>query len=518
MRTSGLILDMHDDLQGEVVRSIYPTIESVPGQVKTAHRLDASDLDSLPDDVFALVLRQGDVTLRKYACVDEGNTMLNVEYFLKTAHKLPKEAAKLAAQNLMVACDWYGLEAPEELQKVAFWGTLANIGGKVLNWGGKAMTAVQGLGAAKDAVGGIKNTSSAIGSGIKGIGHFSSASDKMAAAKEADVTFTETMPAASSRTRNPEQKKAVITKTGAAAQQFGSQERGPHSVGHQADPSYPEVNAPHGKPEPISHEQDWDFQLTHGEPSGRQFKGRVMSPNIEVTGKDEPEKPLYEKKASRHALDGRYPLDNLVQIKRASAYFDEFGCRMSPAQRREYCVNMVKAAGAIGIEVSDEALKYGAERYAPAEEMKLAMDVRKRALVDEQSHQVLDRLFEKRATMHPDLYCKTLELFDHKTGLNHYYDQYVPDPYWSTYGIEKRAEFLETIGNDSVTEQALRQMVEPGHNRGTAIPALARTFGADFAEEFRKDPVGIFKSMPRDQKLFIMRLANDNGPSSLTSV
>ncbi len=516
MQTSGLILDMHDDHRGEVVREIYPSMNDVPETVKTAHRLGHDDLASLPDDVFALVLRQGDATLRKYACIDEGNTILNVEYFLKTAHKLPREAQKLAAQNLLVACDWYGVEPPDALKKVAFIGAVASKIPQALGLLSKAQTAIGGVKAGTDAVKGLSSGGSAIRS-ITG-----AASDKMASIKQADLTFTETMPAASSADRTPDKKKAVITKSGAARQQFGSQERGPHAVGHlvgrhQDDPTYPQVNAPHGKPTPIAHEQDWDFQLTEGAPSGRQFNGRVMSPNIEVAGKEGPERPMYEKKASRHALGTRYPLDDLMQIKRAAAYFDEYGVRMPPADRHAYCVNMVKAASAIGIEVSDEARKYGAERYAPVDEMKVAMDVRKRALLDERHHHVLDQLFEKRATMHPDLFCQTLGLFDRQTGLHHYYDQYVPDPYWSTYGADKTAEFVETIGNDNVTEQALKQMVEPGHNRGTALPLLIRTFGEDFANEFRKDPVGIFKSMPRDQKLYIMRLANDNAPSSLTA-
>jgi len=44
---------------------------------------------------------------------------LSVEYFLKTAHRLPVEAQKVAAQNLVAACGWYDIEAPEELQKIA---------------------------------------------------------------------------------------------------------------------------------------------------------------------------------------------------------------------------------------------------------------------------------------------------------------------------------------------------------------------------------------------------------------
>ena len=118
-KLSGLLLDSYDDLRGEVLRSLFPTPAEVPEQVKTAHYLSQEERQRLPDDVFALVLRDGDVTLRKYACTDAGNTHLAVNYFLKNAHKLPQVAQKTAAQNLLIACGWYDLEPPEALSKVA---------------------------------------------------------------------------------------------------------------------------------------------------------------------------------------------------------------------------------------------------------------------------------------------------------------------------------------------------------------------------------------------------------------
>lgn len=120
-KLSGLVLDATDDYDGVVLRSIFPTSESVPALVKSAcsSYLEKEKRAELPDDLFALVLRDGDVMLRKYACVDAGHTALNVEYFLKTAYKLPVEAQKVAAGNLCTACGWYDIEPPEELQKIA---------------------------------------------------------------------------------------------------------------------------------------------------------------------------------------------------------------------------------------------------------------------------------------------------------------------------------------------------------------------------------------------------------------
>lgn len=118
-KLSGLVLDHYDDLSGEVLRSIFPTEESVPEVIKQAHFIPPEERATLPPDVFALELVDGPVVMRKFACTDPGNTALSVEYFLKTAHRLPEEAQKVAAKNLITACEWYDIDPPEALQKVA---------------------------------------------------------------------------------------------------------------------------------------------------------------------------------------------------------------------------------------------------------------------------------------------------------------------------------------------------------------------------------------------------------------
>lgn len=118
-KLSGLVLDIRDDESGEVLRSIWSSADQLPSLVKEAQKITPELDQKLPDDLFALVLSDGDVTLRKYACIDAGNTALSVEYFLKTAHKLPAEAQVLGAKNLVTACSWYSIDPPEALQKIA---------------------------------------------------------------------------------------------------------------------------------------------------------------------------------------------------------------------------------------------------------------------------------------------------------------------------------------------------------------------------------------------------------------
>jgi hypothetical protein len=118
-KLSGLVLDVYDDPSGEVLRSIFPQYGELPEVIKTAHLITPEERDTLPDDLFGVILVDGAVELRKYACVDAGNTALSVEYFMQLRDKLPEEAQKVAAARLCTMCDWYGFDPPEELQKVA---------------------------------------------------------------------------------------------------------------------------------------------------------------------------------------------------------------------------------------------------------------------------------------------------------------------------------------------------------------------------------------------------------------
>src|SRR5512137_776249 len=122
---TGSIIDFYDDPSGSVLEQRIPA-SSLPDFIKQASFLNDQDRSKLPDDVFALVLVDQGVPLRKYACTDKGNTALNVIYFLENHHKLPEEAQKTAAANLITACGWYDIEPPHQLQKIAGIGGVLN--------------------------------------------------------------------------------------------------------------------------------------------------------------------------------------------------------------------------------------------------------------------------------------------------------------------------------------------------------------------------------------------------------
>jgi hypothetical protein len=469
MQTAGLVLDLYDAPKD--IGSIFTSVDEVPEQVKEAHLLSPQELGALPDDVFALVLMNGDDRLRKYACTDEGNTLLNIAYFFKHGSKLPEVAQKTAAENLVQACNWYGIEVAEDLQKVAL-----------------------GLGTVASAL--------TLPSVIKGSG--SQMKSNLAATREA----------------------GSVIMTPREQSQVGAMLKGAEATGTSLmpsqDPGDLSTASVRGKP---GSSNTSAMKSASIEPdvvpgvAGRQYQRapqtplQSLRPHVAVHN-HEPAKKLIEKKAQYHAIPGVFPLDSYTQVQAASQYFDDNYRAMEPEMRHEFAVNMVKRASAMGIDYSDLAASYGSTTFASEESIKIALDTRRPHLTEKQAA-VLDALYSHRAELGPEQFCDTLAEFDKLAELEWRYDRAVPDPYASTYGLQKTAADEGnswTNGNDYITKKQIE-------NYGvTAAHTLKDDYGEDFAKEFRKDPWGIFNSLPVDQKRRIARAAGDNGATGMYDV
>jgi hypothetical protein len=482
MQTTGLVLDLYDNPSD--LKSIFPSLDVVPETVKTAQVLTSDVRDALPDDVFALVLMNGDDRLRKYACVDAGNTELNVAYFFKHGHKLPPDAQKLAAENLKIACSWYGIEVPEALEKVALGvNTVLTALTAPSQIKGAAGALSQNL-AANSAAGGqvlTPHNQKALGGMLKG----------------AELTGTSLMPS---------QPPGDLTAASARGKPGSSNTSAMKSaaVGHLVDGHRGDVPP--------------ELETTRGA-AGEQYEKApqaplaALRPHIGVLNK-EPPKLIKEKAASRYAVGCVFPLDSYDQVKMASAYFDTHANQMESAMRREFAVNLVPRAAELGIEFSKTASAYASPTFASEEQLQIAFDTRLPHLMEKQAA-VLEALYAHREELGPDLFCETLGEFDKLAEIDHLYDRAVLDPYASTFGVEKTAADdgdSWMSGNDYVTKRQI------ANYSVTAGITLADDYGPDFKREFMKDPWGIFMSLPLDQKRRMARAATDNSATGLHDV
>lgn len=480
MKTAGLILDLYDNPKD--LRSIYPTLDEVPELVKSAQVLSSTELDQLPDNSFALVLMDGDTRLRKYACIDGGGTVLSMEYFMRHGHKLPEEAQKTAAANLLVACGWYDIEPPPELEKIAL--------------------GVNGLMTAAMAPSLLKGTHQQISTNLAGssagggrvmplleqqaIGHM---------AKGAEASGTALMPSQDAGDLGAAVARGRPGSTNTSAQKSAS-------TGHLVPGHTGEKGDILEQAFGVAGEQ---YQKAPQTPV------QTLRPHVNVTGKQPPRK-IETKMASIHAYENVFPLDDYAQVKQASEYFDANLPAMPPAMRHEFAVRMVERASAMGIEFSKEAAAYGATGFATDEQLRAALDMR-RPFLSKEAAAAVDELFERRGALGPEAYCELLEGIDKQAEIDWRYDRAILDPYASTFGV-KTAAATETWthANDYVTKQQME------HFAVTAALALRDDYGDDFVKDFQKDPWGIFNSLPLPQKVRLARRASDNSATGMHDV
>ncbi len=453
MNTSGLILDIDDD-NGELLKVAYPQaadLEALPENIKVATVLSARDRESLPDDVFALVLREGTSTLRKYACVDAGNTELAMGYFIEHGHKLDKEAQQQTAENFKVACSWYDLPVPEAIEKTALLGA---IGKGALNYAAKnpLSTAMKGM-QLQSTVSGVKQKAqqnlAAIRAGEQHMGGTAGGLHAMAVQKFAEATGTSDMPTS-----------------------------GPN-VGKLPEPK------------------------------------KKMASIIRDTQKVEYVSSTKVAQQCALPSQQKYPLDSYVHVKQASEYFDKHSAAFAPEERREYCVNLVKRASELGIPVSSTIVQYGSDERAGIEAWEQAKTARARMLHPEDQAdclRLLDKVAEQRELVSPDQFAGLLGEFDKVAGLTVHYDREVPDPYLSSFekvaedSPEEIALFKEMIDNTYITGPMLKEFSM------ASLIQVRNIFGDDVAKEFRKSPVSTFKSLPIENRKQIAVMVNDNAP------
>lgn len=484
MRT-GSIVDFHDDPHGTILKEKVAHAD-LPDFIKEAAYLDDEAHASLPDDAFALVAIDGAHKLRKFACADKGNTALSAIYFMETRHKLPEEAQKVAAANLALACEAYGLEAPGGLLKVAGprWDAVKRFGKSVgESWSGtgeslKSLAKEEGATPTlMTRLKSVKAMPKVVREGVE------------AGADKADLYGS----AVGSGARMLARPAAVAGALGATG----------YAAGSMASKS----------PE----ERRKSLRSAAGRLAGgggmasagaALAKSAALQPYVDITGQQPP--PRFEKRAHTHFClikegQGRYPIDDYGQVLDANRWFEDHGSSLHPEDRREYCTKLAARADELGIAVTDKVRKYGGEDYASDGEIKVAVSTRMQFWADDSAERdMLKGLMDKYASVTPDVFCESLRQFDEMTGMHHHWDAGIYDPWYSTYGFNKQAEWSWQDGNDHVNaEQLARGAAE---NRDD----LVKRFGEEVASELCKNPQQIFDSLPLDSKRIISRIVTDS--------
>jgi len=483
MKTAGLVLDFYDDKGGEVLKSWCPSPDDLPESIKTAHFLSSEERNVLRDEAFALILHAGDSHLRKFACVDEGNTALSTLYFLENAEKLPAEAIKTAAQNLIAFNQEFGLDVPPDL-------LLAAETGLPVREKKAAATALARKRDSKnepyvgDEADWAQRTNLISVRGGADSGRVIPTANQMKTAAKAETESTR------DRARRWGRRGAMV---GAAATIPAAMVSGVNPLRYPVPLA---VDA--GKNALLGYGAGrLAHRVAHGPSSEtKKVKKAAHVANVVDVSSMEPRPVSKRKVASRHALGDRYSLDSYSDVTDAIRFFEESWTVMEPADRHEFAVKTAARADELGIQVPALLDRYGSTEYAPDVEAHLA----NRRQVDPAHTEVWDDLQEKRAMIEPETFAKLLKEADQLFDLDLHWGGAIQDPYFATFGgrgQEKVAWAWQGADGESVDEAALR-----------SIPTeqLSQTFSSDFVEAFGANPTAIFDSMPDAHKALITRM------------
>ena len=436
-----LLVDAHDLGPGLLKEAGITT----PLSVRRYDIPDSAELAKLANSDFAVVMVGGGKMFRKFACSNPGVAWLNAHYLADVWDDMPKTAAAVAGMRLLEAME--GLTPPPALlEKMAQTIHPHPENGELIEVDGIQMVDIE------------KTAWAALAKGISSLGRHA-------------------MTAGKNLMRTKGVSKVVKTPGKMRTTEYAGK-------GFKDWGKYHGGKALAGVGKAVAKNPLTSAGVAVGAPTAGVMLAKSAS---------ETPAPL---------LNGKYPVETREQVKQASEFFDKHWKRLHPADRRQYCSNLMKAAAAHQLTgFSDKIVKYAGE--AISGDVLLHLKVRG-DMVDDRGREVLTKLAEAIPYSDPDSLGETLTAFDEHYGLSQKWDESLPDPYMAVC-TEKQAEaYVWMEGVDRVTEDGLNQI------RDRDIGQIKQTFGEDVAHQFVKNPVTVFKSLPDPQKRIVARLANSS--------
>lgn len=238
----------------------------------------------------------------------------------------------------------------------------------------------------------------------------------------------------------------------------------------------------------------------------KKIASETISPYIDVNKDTQP--VAFRRPKVAYALEDtngpQFPLESYSQVKEAAEFFEQQGKRFHPRSRHNACVKIAARADVLGVPIGKVVRQYGSPTFGPDGQIKVGFETRRQMFrSDEGSTALLDSLMEKKASAGPEEFAEALAQVDIALGLSRYWGKGVMDPWATTFGQTKVAEWSWSHGNEKLEAKQLQNFVKEGPGRS----ALERSFGTELADAMSKNPTSIFDSLPLEQKIVIARLA-----------
>lgn len=403
MRTSGVIFDFYDDVSGSLLKQACPSAADLPEIVKEAHILTPEEREVLRDEAYALTMVNNGTPLRKFACVDAGNTALSVLYFFDSADLLPHPAVKEAASNLVEACEDFELPVPGWLKTAAKTGMA-----KTRNPSKQPQPS--------DDVEWNQRTNLMSIQGGADSGRVLPATSQMKTAQDHV---------------DDAQEKADNKRDG-------------------FKPSAPKKDSVK-----VDYLKDFHKWNPEAKPKGKDKKAHAP---VDVSSQ---ETPISVKRASADltALGGKYPLDSMADVQKAAEYFETNYKEMEPVEAHIFAVKTAARAEEIGVPTSHTLQRYGSIEYAIDVDAHMANRL---AVTPPEYREVYQELREKRASIEPETFANLLSEADEISGIRWVWGGDVADPYYATFGKQANAWSWTGRTGDFTTEDELKWLAKNG--------------------------------------------------------
>jgi len=195
----------------------------------------------------------------------------------------------------------------------------------------------------------------------------------------------------------------------------------------------------------------------------------------------------------------KYAMPDESHVKKAAAYFDKYAMDFSAEHRHRFASSVKNRAEELGVDVGDSKLldKWASQNWN--QHLDAHLEQRKSLLpTNKGARDVLDKLAASISETDPETMAKALDVFDESTGLKKYYDRGLTDAYAST--MDKTATgWSAEVDGHTLTEADLKKVASGGKLKGY--------LGEAFANQFSKNAMEIFESLPDTEKVLIKQLA-----------
>lgn len=472
------ILDLYDDPSALVLcRHLDKQAVALPEKLAGLNPRDPEPLAYLPDRLFALVGNCDGEPLRKYAMHDTEHLATSILYFLECGGVLPDATRAKVAMNLVTACGWYETAPPVALTKVAYLGAIVNTGlalssapSKLRSEKMKNLQSDQAMRAAQAS--GVKEAQR--GRSANSPDEAWSILDKFIRGEETpaaqydefdDTGYTNLF------------KEANLIGTEAGAQGALSADPRPNTPQKRFATAPKVSGAPHD--DLINWQSAGDFSL--------------LAPAEKAAG------------AKHYAIPTRqlYPIDTEYQVKRASAYFDEYSRAFDTDDRRLFAQSVAVRAEELGVEVSGALLKIAGNAYGP--HIIPELKGRIAALEGTGKEASYEVLLENLDATPPIVMYDMLKIADEDSGMDQGYGRPVTgfrEPLSAVFGAPEKPIYSWVGKGHYVTEEQLRSYAK-------LVPdQLDKVMGEGWCATFVGDPVKEFDKLPDSKKIIVARLAN----------